>query len=131
MRKVFICSPYRGDIERNVAAARCHARVAALCGYCPVVPHLFFPQFLDDSDPQERIRSITLGVEMMKDCDEVWLFGNSISNGMAYELEQVRKLGIPVRLYDDHSCRIDPSTMMIDDRISDEYRQAVRGLKYD
>lgn len=131
MQKVFICSPYRGDIEKNVAAAKRHARIAAVCGYCPVAPHLFFPQFLDDSDPQERILGITLGIEMMKDCDEVWLFGSNITSGMAYELEQVRKLGIPVRLYDEYGCRINPSTMMIDDRISDEYRQAVRGLKYD
>ena len=38
MKKVFICSPYRGDVERNVALAKAHARFAARCGYCPVVP---------------------------------------------------------------------------------------------
>ena len=31
--------------------------------YCPVVPHLMYPQFLKDSDPDERILGITLGVE--------------------------------------------------------------------
>ena len=45
MKKVFICSPYRGDVERNVALAKAHARFAARCGYCPVVPHLMYPQF--------------------------------------------------------------------------------------
>ena len=48
MKKVFICSPYRGDIEKNVEKARYYSRMAAVCGYCPITPHLFFPQFLKD-----------------------------------------------------------------------------------
>ena len=65
MKKVFICSPYRGDIEKNVEKARYYSRMAAVCGYCPITPHLFFPQFLKDDDPQERIKAIKLGVELM------------------------------------------------------------------
>lgn len=130
MKKVFICSPYRGDVERNVALAKAHARFAARCGYCPVVPHLMYPQFLKDSDPDERILGITLGVELMKICDEVWIFGSTISNGMAFELEHASKLGIPVRLYSDDGSRIYPETMMIDDRITDVFRQAVYKLRF-
>lgn len=130
MKRVFICSPYRGDVEKNLKAARKHARLAAIIGYCPVAPHLMFPQFLNDRDPEQRILGITLGVEMMKVCDEVWIFGDRISSGMAYELEKAKELDIPVRLYDNEGNRINPATMMIDDRITDEYRSAVYGLKY-
>lgn len=130
MKRVFICSPYRGDVERNVKAARKHARMAAIIGYCPIAPHLLFPQFLNDRDPEERIMGITLGVEQMKMCDEVWVFGSRISNGMGFELEKAKELGIPVRLYDNGGNRINPATMMIDDRISEEYRNAIRGLKF-
>ena len=130
MKRVFICSPYRGDVERNVKAARNHARMAAIIGYCPIAPHLLFPQFLNDRDPEERIMGITLGVEQMKMCDEVWVFGSRISNGMGFELEKAKELGIPVRLYDNDGNRINPATMMIDDRISEEYRNAIRGLKF-
>ena len=130
MRRVFICSPYRGDVERNVKAARKHARMAAIIGYCPIAPHLLFQQFLNDRDPEERIMGITLGVEQMKMCDEVWVFGSRISNGMGFELEKAKELGIPVRLYDNDGNSINPATMMIDDRISEEYRNAIRGLKF-
>lgn len=130
MKRVFICSPYRGDVERNVKAARKHARMAAIIGYCPIAPHLLFSQFLNDRDPEERIMGITLGVEQMKMCDEVWVFGSRISNGMGFELEKAKELGIPVRLYDNDGNRINPATMMIDDRISEEYRNAIRGLKF-
>ena len=130
MRKVFICSPYRGDVESNVEKAKGHARFAAHCGYCPVVPHLMFPQFLDDSNPEERILGITLGVELMKICDEVWIFGSTISNGMAYELEHARKFGIPIRVYSDDKKRISPETMMIDDRLTEEFCKAIYCMRF-
>ena len=130
MRKVFICAPYRGDVESNVEKAKGHARFAAHCGYCPVVPHLMFPQFLDDSNPEERILGITLGVELMKICDEVWIFGSTISNGMAFELEHASKLGIPVRLYSDDGSRIYPETMMIDDRLTEEFCKAIYCMRF-
>ena len=130
MKKVFICSPYRGDVERNVALAKANARFAAHCGYCPVVPHLMYPQFLKDSDPDERILGITLGVELMKICDEVWIFGSTISNGMAFELEHARKFGIPIRVYSDDEKRIYPEAMMIDDRLTEEFCKAIYCMRF-
>ena len=48
---VYICSPYAGDTESNVKAAREYSRFAVDMGYIPFAPHLLFPQFLDDNDP--------------------------------------------------------------------------------
>ena len=53
--RVFICSPFRGDIEKNVKKAQKHARKAALMGVSPIAPHLLFPQFLKEEDPDERV----------------------------------------------------------------------------
>lgn len=128
--RVFICSPYRGDIEKNVENARRYARHAALCGYSPVVPHLTFPQFLRDADPEERIRGIQLGIEQMQMCDEVWIIGGVISKGMAYELQKAKEMGIPVRLYDSDLNRILPETLLIDDRVSDAFRAAIEGHRF-
>ena len=36
---VYICSPYAGDIETNVAAARRYCRHAVDAGYIPIAPH--------------------------------------------------------------------------------------------
>jgi hypothetical protein len=130
MKRVFICSPYRGDVEKNLTDARSHARMAAVCGYCPVVPHLLFPQFLDDNKPEERIMGISLGVEQLKVCDEIWIFGGTISNGMAYEIEQAKKLCVPARMYDNKENRIFAQTLLIDDRVDEDYRKAVQGLKF-
>ena len=51
---VYICSPYSGDIEKNVNAARGYSRFAVDKGFIPIAPHLLFPQFMNDTDPQER-----------------------------------------------------------------------------
>jgi hypothetical protein len=104
--------------------------MAAGCGYCPVVPHLLFPQFLDDNKPEERIMGISLGVEQLKVCDEIWIFGGTISNGMAYEIEQAKKLCVPARMYDNKENRIFAQTLLIDDRVDEDYRKAVQGLKF-
>jgi hypothetical protein len=40
---VYICSPYAGDVEENVKAARRYCRFAVNQGYIPVAPHLLFP----------------------------------------------------------------------------------------
>ena len=51
---VYICSPYAGDVETNVDAARRYSRFAVEQGYIPVAPHLLFPQFLNEESPKER-----------------------------------------------------------------------------
>lgn len=130
MKKVFICSPYRGDVEVNVTRAKFAARVAVGCGYLPIVPHLYFPAFLNDSDEHERIEGIKLGIELMKEVSEIWVVGTEITAGMAFELNAAKKHSIPVRLYDDKLREIDSATMMIDDRIGEEYRNVIRGLKF-
>lgn len=127
---VFGCSPYRGNIERNVANAKRFARFIAMCGYSPVMPHLLFPQFLDDGKAKELIKGIELGIAQMKQCDEMWIFGTKISSGMEYEIEKAKDMNIVVRLFDENCNEINPATLKIDDRVDSEFRRIVNGLKF-
>lgn len=87
---VYICSPYAGDIQRNVTAARRYCRFAVESGYIPIAPHLLFPQFLDDSDPRERELGLFFGNALMSKTSEVWVFGTDISPGMQAEIKRAR-----------------------------------------
>ncbi len=87
---VYICSPYSGDVEGNVAAARRYSRFAVEQGYIPIAPHLLFPQFLDDSRPDERELGLFFGNALMSKCSEVWVFGNRISSGMESEIKRAK-----------------------------------------
>lgn len=131
MKKVFVCSPYRGDIEKNTKRAADSAKIICECGYIPIVPHLYFPQFLNENDQFERIRGIELGVELMKDCDLLWLLGPTITNGMEYELEAAKEICIPVRMYDEQLRQINPKNLILDERVDDHFRSIVKGLKFE
>lgn len=87
---VYICSPYAGDVEKNVKAAQSYSRFAADKGYIPVAPHLLFPQFLNDADPAERTLGLLFGNALMSKCSEVWVFGSTISAGMEAEIKRAR-----------------------------------------
>ena len=85
MKKVFISSPYRGDVKANTEKACAYSRAAYEKGCIPVAPHLLFPLFLNEDDEQERAAGIAMGMELMLDCDEVWVFGPA-TEGMEQEI---------------------------------------------
>jgi hypothetical protein len=91
MPKVFICSPYRGNVQANTQKAQEYCRFAVKCGYIPFAPHLFFPQFLSDDNERERTLGIKMGKVFLDDCRELWYFGEEISEGMQIELERAKQ----------------------------------------
>lgn len=100
---IFVCSPYRGDVEANVNNARAYCRFVVEQGGIPFAPHLLFTQFLDDNVPLERDAGICLGLEMLELCDELWAFGD-ISMGMGFEITKGLKIQKPV-VYFDEQCQ--------------------------
>ncbi|MDY5112980.1 MAG: DUF4406 domain-containing protein [Bilifractor sp.] len=96
---VYICSPYSGDVAKNVNAARRYCRFAVDQGYIPLAPHLLFPQFLDDDDETERSLGLFFGNALMSKCAEVWVFGSRISSGMETEIKRARWKGYRLRYF--------------------------------
>ena len=87
---IYICSPYAGDVETNVDAARRYSRFAVEQGYIPVAPHLLFPQVLSEESPKERQLGLFFGNALMSKCSEVWVFGDHISPGMEAKIRRAR-----------------------------------------
>ena len=98
---VYICSPLRGDVETNIQRANRYCLFASTQAVLPLAPHTIFTQWLDDNDPQERQRGIYLGLELLRRCDELWVFGSRISTGMAEEIKLATKLGKKISYYTD------------------------------
>ena len=105
-KRVFICSPLRPrkgttkeqqiELFRNMELANLACRYAVQHGCNPMAPHLLIPGFLDDTDPEEREIGIQLGLDWLMDCDELWVIGDRISDGMRQEMEAAQDEGIPV-----------------------------------
>ena len=53
MKKVYICSPLGGNVEKNLEQVKHYTKYALKCGTAPVVPH-FYALCLDDNDPNGR-----------------------------------------------------------------------------
>ena len=100
---VYICSPYSGDVETNVEAAKRYSRLAVDKGCIPLTPHLLFPQFLDDDIPEERELGLFFGNILMSKCSEVWVFGERISAGMESEIKRARWKNYRLRYFSE-SC---------------------------
>ena len=105
---VYICSPYAGDIETNADNARKYSRFAMEQGFIPIAPHLLFPQFLDENNPHERKLGLHFGNVLQDRCSQIWVFGETISNGMNAEIERAKRKKQTIRYFNEDMEEIDP-----------------------
>lgn len=97
--RIFVCSPYHGEVEVNAKRARSYVKYVICQGHTPFAPHLLYTQVLDESTDREI--GIELGLDMLAVMDEVWVFGERITEGMRCEIKRALSLGIPVRYMGD------------------------------
>lgn len=103
-KRVYICSPYAGEVERNVALCRQYCRYAIEKKKCqPVASHLMYPSLLDDSDPLQREMALAFGIALLRNCSEVWVFRgeDGVSKGMQREIDAALRWKIPVHFIND------------------------------
>ena len=89
----YICSPYRGDTERNAKYAAALTRAAIVKGYTPITPHLYITQALDDRNQAERALGMEAGISLLEPCEAIMIGGlYGISEGMRYEIERAHRM---------------------------------------
>ncbi len=96
---VYICSKFRGDVEVNSQLTRQYSRFAIENGCIPIAPHLLYPQFLDDGNPEERELGKFCGIVLLSHVKEVWVFGDELSEGMKEEIKFAESRNKPVRYF--------------------------------
>lgn len=52
MKKVYICSPCRGDYENNIQRAKEYSRAAVEKGVIPVTPHIYLTHSWTTTSPR-------------------------------------------------------------------------------
>ena len=96
---VYVCSAYSGDVTTITEKPKQDCRFALEQGQIPLAPHLMFPLFMNDDDPTERELAIFMDVVLLGKCDELWVFGETISEGMVVEIEVAKKRRQPIRYF--------------------------------
>lgn len=97
---VYICSPYSGNVEFNVTNARVYCKYAVDNKCIPLAPHLLFPQFMNDEEPIDRELAMFMNMVLLSKCEQLWVFGNTISQGMGQEIAKAEKRRMKIRYFD-------------------------------
>ena len=100
MKIVFIAHPISGDIKGNLEKVIKIVRQLNIerDDIIPFAPYWVDCHALNDDVPEERERGIKNDTEFFKRgvIDELWLYGDRISNGMQAEINLATKLNIPI-----------------------------------
>lgn len=91
---IFVSSPLRGDIQKNLEMVKKYCKLVVDEGHIPFAPHLFYTQFLDDEIGDERCLGMQMGLDMLELCDELWAFPTwgKVSEGMSIEIKLAKEL---------------------------------------
>lgn len=96
---VYICSPYFGEVEKNLEMARKYSRFAVDQHCLPIAPHIYFTQFMNDEIPDERETALFMNLVLMSKCAELWVFGEAISMGMKAEIDRAKRKHMKIRYF--------------------------------
>jgi hypothetical protein len=88
----------------------------------PVNPFRVFDYFLSDRVDRDKVREGN--AEVLARCDEVWVFGEALADGVLLEIAQAVTEGKPVRYFniDNHADRIrelEPECLHFENEVHD------------
>jgi len=58
-----------------------------------------YPSFLQDDDKKDLELGIKMGLILLTRCDELWVFGSQVSQGMAIELKKAKQRNMTIRQF--------------------------------
>ena len=95
MKRIYVCAAF--DEKENLEQVKEYSRYVLMRGAAPVVPH-FYLLCLDGDNPKEREIGLTAGLNLLWICDEAWIFGSAVTDGMKAEIQFCKNLNIPIRV---------------------------------
>lgn len=104
-KNVYICSPLRADDTKGVMENMQKAKeymfyVYSNLGLAAHAPHAYLPTVLNDNIPSERVMALQVGLKVLEHCDELFVCGNRISNGMKGEILYAFEQNKDIRVFD-------------------------------
>ena len=94
---VYICSPFSGDVSGNIERAKKYSRYIVDSKAIPIAPHLLFPQFMDDD--AERELALFMDMVLLGKCEELWVFGETVTEGMSAEIAKAKRKNMKIRYF--------------------------------
>ena len=104
LKKVYIYAPLNDQPEQDLAQVKRYAGYALKCGTAPVVPH-FYAECSPGTNKQLRQLIQATALSLIWVCDEVWVFGDQLTDGMSAEIRHAKALNINIRTFSDKEIR--------------------------
>lgn len=91
---VYVCSRYSEGASRleDIRRAGRYFRQLYEAGYAPIAPHIVFPQFLDNSIPEERQDFREMSLLLLRRCSALILCDVEPVDGMVDILQNAQRL---------------------------------------
>lgn len=104
MKKIYICFKDALHPQNQNEKLKSYARfIVNDCGGIPVSPYIYFTLFLDPNI-KEEIHFISMTEKfLLLECDELWYFGDTITQSMVEEIVLAMDNKIPVKYISDHT----------------------------
>lgn len=97
MKRVYLLSPFAGDIEKNIQYAQYAMLDCIKRDESPMVPHLLYTQVLDDDNIGDRETGMEAGAAWFESVNYAVCYEDlGISPGMLEELRALVRLNVPV-----------------------------------
>ena len=105
IKRSYVCSPCRADTKEGVEKNMMNARAYVVWveskngGKCRAyAPHSCLPAMFDDNDPFDRNLAISVCYDTLNGCDDMYVFGNKLSDGMKGEIKHAVVTGMPIHI---------------------------------
>jgi hypothetical protein len=100
---VYISSPALGDPPHNTRRVNANMRIAekrcaeaAKEGNVPIAPLLLWRGFMSPLVKEDRAKMGAMATEVMRICDEVWVYADSMTVETLEDISKASAFGIPV-----------------------------------
>ena len=101
-RKVYICAPIDESPNKNLNNAKEYANFVLKDGAIPIVPQFYaFCLNENEKNKTDLIKSICAGLLLFS--DEMWIFGDSITDKMKADILFCKNLNIKMRRIKSHN----------------------------
>ena len=85
------------SIKGNTENAKKYSRFAVDAGAIAFAPHLLLPLYMKEET--ERELAMFMDMVFLGKCDELWVFGDLISQGMQAEISKAKKKNMSIRYF--------------------------------
>ena len=102
----YVCTPYRAEddeqFEKQLKHTKEVSREIVASGLDIIVPHLYYPLFLDDNEPDQREAGMASALRLLEKCDVMFVsIKQKVSQGMETEIDEAKRLNIPMRYFEN------------------------------